>query len=124
MQTTVTTSVKLRWRNTARNGPAKPHIPGLRRPHTRQTGASALVSRPQEGHRMAPEVLRNIAGDVVGAGLRLDTVALVEPGPEVDQTALEGAEGPVRIAAPDRPRAAGGAADSPVVSLAPGFPGR
>src|SRR2546426_2801561 len=59
MQATVTTSTKLRRRNSARSGPAKPHMPGLRRPHTRHSRASALVSRPHDGHTIEPDVLRN-----------------------------------------------------------------
>src|SRR5215472_14863380 len=102
MQTAVTTSVKLRWRNSARRGPANPHIPGLRRPHTRHTGASALVRRPHEGQRMAPEVLRNIAGGIVRPVLRPSPVALVQPLPEIYQTTDRGTERTVRIAAPDR----------------------
>src|SRR5919204_1934777 len=52
--------------NSARSGAAKPHMPGLRRPHTRHCAASALVRRPHDGHRMVPLVLRNIV-----VGLRL-----------------------------------------------------
>src|SRR5438094_56342 len=75
MQATVTTLVKL-WRpNSARSGAAKPHIPGWRRPHTRQASASAVVRRPHEGHRMVPVVLRNI---VLALFLR-DATALVAP---------------------------------------------
>src|SRR5262245_5147422 len=102
MQTTVTTSVKLRCRNSARRGPANPHIPGLRRPHTRHTGASALVRRPHEGQRMAPEVLRNIAGGIVRLVFRPDPVALVQPLPEIDQATDRGTERPVRNAATGR----------------------
>src|SRR4029434_4092351 len=89
--TAVTTFVKLQERKTTRRGPAKPHIPGLRRPHTRQTAASAVVRRPHDGQRIEPEVLRNIAA-LVG----LDAVALVEPHAEVDKAACERAEGEVR----------------------------
>jgi len=58
-------------------------MPGLRRPHTRHTGASAFVSLPQDGQRIDPDVLRNIA--LVGG----DAVALVEPHAEVDEAARE-----------------------------------
>src|SRR5215510_9211643 len=88
--TAVTTFVKLHERKSARSGPAKPHIPGLRRPHTRQTAASAFVSRPHDGQRIEPEVLRNIAA-LVGR----DAVALVEPHAEIDEAACERAEGAV-----------------------------
>src|SRR3989440_10921679 len=91
MQATETTLVKL-WRpNSARSGAAKPHIPGWRRPHTRQASASAVVRRPHEGHRMVPVVLRNI---VLALFLR-DAIALVEPHAEIDQAAGERAERPV-----------------------------
>src|SRR6185295_2325488 len=95
MHATVTTSTKLRCRNSARNGPAKPHMPGFRRPQTRQVGASALVRRPHDGQRMAPVVLRNI---VIRS--RSHTVALVEPLAEVDQPAHERAERTLGVADP------------------------
>src|SRR5262245_9844573 len=95
MQATVTMSTKLRCRNSARSGPAKPHMPGLRRPHTRHVGASALVSRPHDGQRIAPVVLRNIV-----LVPRRNTVPLVEPLAEVDQPAGERAERTLRIAEP------------------------
>src|SRR2546426_1669461 len=60
MHAAVTALVKFQRRKSAPSGPPNPHMPGLRRPHTRHTGASALVRRPQEGQRIAPEVLRNI----------------------------------------------------------------
>src|SRR2546425_2625486 len=88
MHATVTTLVKL-WRpNSARSGAAKPHIPGLRRPHTRHAAAAALVRRPHDGHRMVPVVLRNIVLVV----LLRDAIALVEPHAEIDQAAGERAE--------------------------------
>src|SRR5689334_7534516 len=80
MHATVTTFVKLPRAKSVRSGPAKPHIPGLRRPHTRHSAASALVRRPHDGQRMVPLVLRNI---VVALGLR-DAIALVEPHTEID----------------------------------------
>src|SRR2546422_7135848 len=98
----VTTLVKLRARKSARIGPANPHIPGFRRPQTRQTRASALVSRPHEGQRIAPLVLRNIGFPstarvaaiarrftVLGRLRRLDAITLVEPAAEIDQAAGE-----------------------------------
>ena len=72
---------------------------------------------------MAPDVLRNIVGHVVGPWLRREAMALVEPRPEVDQTAFEGAERPVRIVPPYGPRPAAGTPDSPFVSAAPGISG-
>src|SRR5436190_13821686 len=102
MQATVTTSTKLRRWNSARSGPAKPHIPGLRRPHTRHSRASALVSRPHEGQRMEPDVLRNTRGVVVVGRLGDDAIAFVEPDPEVNETAPQRAERPMRIAVPRR----------------------
>src|SRR5262245_8365918 len=96
MHATVTRSTKLRCLNSARSGPAKPHMPGLRRPHTRHVGASALVSRPHDGHKMAPVVLRNI----VFLRAWRNAVALVEPLAEVDQPARERAERTLRIAEP------------------------
>src|SRR4029434_282055 len=93
--TAVTTFVKLQERKTTRRGPAKPHIPGLRRPHTRQTAASAFVRRPRDRQRIEPEVLRTIAA-LVG----LDAVALVEPHAEVDKAACERAEGAMQIRPP------------------------
>src|SRR5215813_13061280 len=95
MQATVTMSTKLRCRNRARSGPAKPHMPGFRRPQTRQAGASALVSRPHDGQRMAPVVLRNIVVHPWG-----NSVALVEPLAEVDQPTGERAERALRVAEP------------------------
>jgi hypothetical protein len=71
-------------------------MPGLRRPHTKHTSASAFVSLPQEGQRIDPEVLRNIAL------VRGDAVALVEPHAEVDEVAREGTEWSVRVLAVDR----------------------
>src|SRR5215475_6965427 len=94
---TVTTFVKFHVREICRSGPANPHIPGLRRPQTRHTAAEAWVSRPHEGQRIDPEVLRNIAILV-----RRHSVGLVEPPTEVDQPAGEGAEGPVGVAEPRR----------------------
>src|SRR5437667_11421096 len=101
----VTTLVKLRARKSARIGPANPHIPGFRRPQTRQTRASALVRRPHEGQRIAPLVLRNIGfpSTIGGAAIvwhlavlgrlgRLDAITLVEPATEIDQAAGEGAK--------------------------------
>src|SRR5919201_6684177 len=96
MHATVTRLVKLPRPKTARSGAAKPHMPGLRRPHTRHWLASALVSRPHDGHRMVPVVLRNIAL----APLLLDAIPLVEPDAQIDQAAGERAERPVRIAMP------------------------
>jgi hypothetical protein len=49
-------------------------MPGFRRPQTRQTDASALVSLPQEGQRMEPDVLRNVVelrGATDGHGVHL-----------------------------------------------------
>src|SRR5712691_5193376 len=60
IQTTVTASTKFHRRKSVPSAPPNPHMPGLRRPQTRQTAASAFVKRPHAGHRMAPEVLRNI----------------------------------------------------------------
>jgi len=60
-------------------------MPGLRRPQTRHTSASAFVNLPQDGQRIDPDVLRNIA--LVGG----DAVA-VEPHAEVDEVAREGTE--------------------------------
>src|SRR5437867_2914624 len=77
------------------SGPPNPHMPGLRRPHTRHTGASAFVRRPQEGQRIAPEVLRNIVAILGG-----DPVSLVEPYAEVDEPAGERTERAIRIALP------------------------
>jgi hypothetical protein len=53
------------------------------------------VSRPHEGQRIDPDVLRNIAVLVLR-----HPVALVEPHAEVDETAGEGAERPVSVALP------------------------
>src|SRR6185503_9885988 len=103
MQTTVTTSVKLRRRKRRPSGPANPHIPGLRRPHTRQTGASALVSRPHVGQRIEPDVLRNIGLVVSRLG---KTIALVEPDAEIDEPAGQRTKRTMRVAVPRRPRAA------------------
>src|SRR5262249_16018491 len=58
---TVTAFVKFHVRKICRSGPANPPMPGLRRPQTRHTGAEAWVSRPHEGQRIDPDVLRNIA---------------------------------------------------------------
>src|ERR671936_1364508 len=98
MQAAVTTLVKLPRPNSARSGAAKPHIPGLRRPHTRHCAASALVRRPHEGQRIVPVVLRNIA---LAFRLR-NAVPVVEPDAQIDQAAGERAEGPVRIVLPRR----------------------
>src|SRR6266542_4338190 len=87
--------VKFHERKTARSGPANPHMPGLRRPHTRHTSASAFVSLPQDGQRIDPDVLRNIAALVVG-----DAVALVEPHAEVDGAAREGTGRSARVPRP------------------------
>src|SRR5690349_7861057 len=101
-------STKLRRRKSMRSGPAKPHMPGLRRPHTRHSRASALVSRPHDGQRIEPDVLRNtVGGGLVAVGLALDAIALVEPDTEVDQAAAQRAERAVRIAGPRRAPAAG-----------------
>src|SRR5687767_15908373 len=100
MHATVTTSLKRRRRNRWPSGAAKPHMPGFRRPQTRQTDASALVSRPQEGQRMEPLVLRNI-GLVVC--LRKDAVTLVEPDAEIDEPAGQRAERAMRVAVPRSP---------------------
>src|SRR6266850_2647963 len=89
----VTTFVKFHERKIARRGPANPHMPGLRRPQTRQTGASAFVSRPQEGQRIDPDVLRNIG---VPGGSH-SVAALIEPRTEIDAAAGRRAKGPVRI---------------------------
>src|SRR5438093_10936928 len=59
-QMTVTALTKFQRRNSVPSAPPKPHMPGLRRPQTRQLGASAFVNRPHQGHRIAPEVLRNL----------------------------------------------------------------
>src|SRR5919108_751281 len=96
MHAPVTTLVKPPRPNSARSGAAKPHIPGLRRPHTRHCAASALVRRPHEGQRMVPVVLRNI----VFALLLRDSIAFVQPDAQIDQAAGERAERPVRIAVP------------------------
>src|SRR5262245_16143988 len=93
--TAVTTFVKLQEPKITRRGPAKPHMPGLRRPHTRQTVASAFVNRPHDGQRIEPEVLRNITA-LVGR----DAVALVEPHAEIDKAACERAEGAMRVQPP------------------------
>src|SRR5687768_14719598 len=103
MHATVTTSVKLRRRNRRPSGAAKPHIPGFRRPQIKHTDASALVSRPQLGHMMEPDVLRNI---VLVASRLGNAVSLVEPDAEVDEPAGERAKRPVWIAIPRGPRAA------------------
>src|SRR5215470_2272090 len=92
----VTAFVKFHERNTCRSGPANPHMPGLRRPHTRHTGAEACVSRPHDGHRIDPDVLRNIAV-VVGRY----SIAFIEPLAEVDQAAGERAERSMRVAVPN-----------------------
>src|SRR5207245_7529063 len=96
-QRTVTALMKFQRRKSVPRVPPKPHMPGLRRPQTRQTDASALVKRPHDGHRMAPDVLRNIVRmlDIV------DAISLVEPDAEVDQAADEGTERTMRIAGPD-----------------------
>src|SRR5215813_13248256 len=107
MHAKVTTLVKLRRPKIARNGAAKPHMPGLRRPQTRHCSASALVRRPHDGHRMVPVVLRNIAIALV---LR-DAVSLVEPDAEIDQAAGERAERPVGVALPRGALPARGAGD-------------
>ena len=88
---------KFHRRKSVPSAPPKPHMPGLRRPQTRQTGASALVKRPHDGQRMAPEVLRNIVGMV----RFVDTITFVEPHAEDDQPADEGAKRTVRIAEPN-----------------------
>src|SRR5215510_15159132 len=98
---TVTAFVKFHVRKICRSGPANPHMPGLRRPQTRHTGAEAWVSRPHEGQRIDPDVLRNIAVLVLR-----HSEALVEPHAEVDQAAGEGTEGAVRVAQPQRRGAA------------------
>src|SRR5215471_11015026 len=100
MHATVTAFVKFHERKICRSGPANPHIPGLRRPQTRHTGAWACVSLPHDGHRMEPDVLRNI---VVVAR---HAIAFVEPHAEVDQAAGEGAERSMRVALPGRGLAA------------------
>src|SRR5206468_6802679 len=100
----VTAFVKFHERKTCRSGPANPHMPGLRRPQTRQTGAEACVSLPHEGHKIDPVVLRNIAILV-----RWHSVALVEPRTEVDETAGERAERAAGVSLPRRSSAARGA---------------
>src|SRR5437879_9887646 len=65
----VTAFVKFHERKICRSGPANPHMPGLRRPQTRHTGAAACVSLPQEGQRIDPVVLRNIAEGTVRVAL-------------------------------------------------------
>src|SRR5262245_9709983 len=102
MHATVTAFVKLHDRKICRSGPANPHIPGLRRPQTRHTGAEACVSLPHDGHRMDPDVLRNIAVLV-----RRNAIAFVEPHAEVDQAAGERAERSMRVGLPGRRLAAG-----------------
>src|ERR1041384_2081045 len=102
MHVTLMASTKRRARKNARSGPAKPHSPGLRRPQTRHSRASALVSRPHEGQRMEPDVLRNTRRFVVVGRPGDDAIALVEPDPEVDETAAQRAERPMRIAVPRR----------------------
>src|SRR5215510_12986043 len=97
MHATVTALGKFHERKIRRSGPANPHIPGLRRPQTRHTGAEACVSRPHDGHRMDPDVLRNIVVLVRG-----DSIALVEPHAEVDEPAGERAEWSMRVALPGR----------------------
>src|SRR5687768_8351873 len=97
MQTTVTTSVKLRRRKRRPSGPANPHMPGLRRPQTRHTGASAFVSRPHVGHRTEPDVLRNIGLVLSGLG---QAIALVEPDAEVNQPAGQRAERAMPVGVP------------------------
>src|SRR2546428_6449171 len=96
MQAALTTLVRLRCRKIARNGPAKPHIPGFRRPQIKQTGASALVSLPHDGQRIAPLVLRNIVARGVGG----KAMTLIEPRAEVDQPAGQRTEGTLRICGP------------------------
>src|SRR3989454_4094942 len=103
MHAAVTALVKFQRRKSAPSGPPNPHMPGLRRPHTRHTGASALVRRPQEGQRIAPEVLRNI----VVALLDRDAVSRVEPHAEIDEPAGERAERAIRVALPEGPGSAG-----------------
>src|SRR5687767_10080522 len=105
MQATVTASVKLRRRNSRPSGPANPHMPGLRRPHTRHSAASAFVRRPHDGQRIDPVVLRNIV-----RRLRLDAISLVEPEPEIDEAARQAAEGAVRVVLPRDGRTASRAA--------------
>src|SRR5688500_6892845 len=107
MQTAVTTSVKLRRRNILPRGAANPHMPGLRRPHTRHSAASALVSRPHDGQRIDPDVLRNIV-----RRLRLDAIPFVEPEPEIDEPARQPAEGAVRVVLPCDGRTASRAANA------------
>src|SRR4029453_8321017 len=102
MQATVTMSTKLGRRTSARSGPANPHMPGLRRRETTHAGASALVSRPQEGQRMAPVVLRNIVVRTRG-----NAVALVEPLAEIDQPRGQRAERSLSVAMPRGLRPAG-----------------
>src|SRR6266704_428095 len=96
-QRTVTALMKFQRRKSVPRVPPKPHIPGLRRPQMRQTGASALVRRPHDGHRMAPDVLRNIVGMLP----LVDTIPFIEPDTEVDQPTDERAEWAMRIARPD-----------------------
>src|SRR5215470_2565099 len=114
MHATVTTLVKLCCPKIARSGAANPHIPGLRRPHTRHCSASAVVRRPHDGQRMVPVVLRNI---VLALVLR-NPVALVEPDAEVNQAAGQRAERPVWITVPRGPLSARRARDYSF------FPGR
>src|SRR5260370_31088632 len=115
MQATVTMLVKL-WRpNSARSGAAKPHIPGWRRPHTRQASGAAVVRRPHEGGGMVPVVFRNI---VVALFLR-DAIAFVEPHAEIDQAAGERAERPVRVPVPRGALPARGAGDFRLRGVAP-----
>src|SRR3989475_5479322 len=87
-QRTVTALMKFQRRKSVPRVPPKPHMPGLRRPQTRQTSASALVRRPHDGHRMAPDVLRNIVGMLP----LIDTIPFIEPDTEVDQPTDERAE--------------------------------
>src|SRR5262249_7642951 len=96
-QRIVTALTKFHRRKSVPSAPPKPHMPGFRRPQTRQTGASALVKRPHDGHRMAPQVLRNI----VGMLRFVDTITFTEPHAEIDQSADERAERTVGIAEPD-----------------------
>src|SRR5438105_4868998 len=64
MHAAVTAFAKFQDRKRRASGPPKPHMPGFRRPQTRHTGASALVSRPHDGQRIAPVVLRNIVAQI------------------------------------------------------------
>lgn len=50
----------------------------------RHTGASAFVSLPHVGHKIEPDVLRNIGLIVLRLG---DAIALVEPDAEIDEPA-------------------------------------